>query len=171
MKTLAVYTAGVLTGILAAYIFVKLNYEFKEDIKEEVKKEEDLLGMYSPSKEFAEIGEANKEILFNAFDDNSDTPPIFCIDEDEFYNPMTYDSGKYDKVTIKYDVDNDIFLDEDGSIINDTTIFGGLDKSMAFYHNSDVFYIRNEILDIDYEIVKDRSFEFNRSVDDESYVD
>ena len=39
MKTLAVYTAGVLTGILAAYIFVKLNYEFEEDIKEEVKKE------------------------------------------------------------------------------------------------------------------------------------
>ena len=74
---------------------------------------------------------------------------IFRISASEFCNTRTY----YDKVSLNYFTGDDVVSDDRDEVVeNADTVLGGLQKALQADGAPDLMYIRNEPLEIDYEI-------------------
>ncbi len=72
---------------------------------------------------------------------------IYVISSDEFSN------GEYDVETLNYYADGVLADDDDNAISNVKSIIGSIDLSLLLYSDEQTVYIRNDIHQIDYEIL------------------
>lgn len=84
---------------------------------------------------------------------SSDRP--YVISHDEFYE----NAPEHNQITLEYFEDDDVLCDEGNAPINDTDGTVGDVNLNRFGHGSkdnNVVYIRNERLDVDYEVVRNK---------------
>lgn len=84
--------------------------------------------------------------------------PPHAISLSEFYN----ERPEYDKITIEWYEEDDVYLDENEEIIADISSYVGLNAGKLFKDNGpdedpDVRFVRNESYGSDYEIVRHHS--------------
>jgi hypothetical protein len=173
------FSAGVVAGGIAGYFGTKkyLSTVFEEDLNEQI---EDVKRYYSLLRKEGTFSspEAAKETLSQVvrqyqFDQPED-PANDEIEETQeekidTENPYIVSVEEYmqerqdlDKVTLTYYEGDDVLCDDRDVAILDYETFIGNDALSRFGHLSkdpNVVYVRNEKIEIDYEILKDhRSF-------------
>ncbi len=113
------------------------------------------------SKSFAETGDYDEEsedefedtvIPVGAVGRDNKTPYIISLKE------FTEEHPEYDKISITYYEGDDSLIDEDDTEITDPGEILGLSWSGAFgimSEDDDIVFVRNEVLGIDYEVLRD----------------
>lgn len=83
-------------------------------------------------------------------------PDISVIEPDEFA-----ERNGYDKVTLTYFESEDVFIDDEGNSVNNGTELVGIENMSRFGEYEDlVLYVRNKLLEKDYEVIMEtRSYD------------
>lgn len=169
------FVAGGAVGVTATMIFLKKKYEAIteeeiESVKKAFSKESHIVVVHSDEEAqkvaekakhkpdifdygkkladegYTNYGKALKEVKDTA---DNDYPDPYRIE------PTEYGEGpEYDKQSLIFYEEDGVVADETDVIVDDPDSVIGL-ENLDHFDSSDVIYIRNERLEIDYEVLKD----------------
>lgn len=169
----ASFIAGGAVGAAVTWIFAKRKYEAIateeiESVKKAFSKESHLVVVHNEDeaqkiadkaknkpdiidygKKLAEEGYTNYNKALKDVKETAahDYPDPYCID------PMEYGEDGYEKQSLIYYDEDGVVADESDNVIEDPDDIIGLENLDRF--QGDSLYIRNERLNIDYEVLKD----------------
>ena len=176
LSKVLIFTAGVTIGSVVTWKLVENKYrkiadEEIESVKEAFsrKKDEDAIeepndlayGEDEPvekTKTARQLEKEEYEDLINrsSYISYSDKKEENNMEKPYIISPDEYEDGDYDKETLDYYEGDGVLVDRFGDVIEDVEETVGLDFASHFgEYEQDTVYVRNDVSEVDYEILRD----------------
>ena len=176
LSKVLIFTAGVAIGSVVTWKLVENKYKkiaqeeidsvkevFSRKKKEESAVEEpndDIYGEDEPVKKEKTARQLEKEeyedlIERSSYISYSDKKEEINMEKPYIISPEEYEEGDYDRETLDYYEGDGVLVDAFGEIVDDVAETVGEDFSSRFgEYEQDTVYVRNDITEIDYEILR-----------------